>query len=201
MALPKSNEFSAVLVVLGLIIQQPDTIAGIGLELEKEFPSTRWPGNIVHSSLDSLLKSGYVRKARSGSARGLEVYEASAEGTQHFHGELHKSGPVLPGLRDALRMRLRFIRTQEDLEIIINDFRDHVKLCLRESEAARSRYRIARQEGLLASGSEQDICQLGQAVSMAGEVRYWQKRAKEYETMCRALEDPLGREDTLDDEG
>lgn len=197
MASPRSGELSAGLAVLGLLIQQPDTVAGVGLRLEEEHPGARWPRNIVHNTVPSLAGRGLVRIAEEGGERSLDRYEVTPLGAEHFSRWLGESGAVLPALRDAMRAKLRYVDDESQLARIVRDIRDQEDLCVREGEQAMMRYRTAQIMGRLKSVGEQDWRTRVRRALMIDEVSLWYDRAKALRHLREHLEDPRGDRDML----
>jgi hypothetical protein len=186
------------MAVLGLLAQQPDTAAGVGVRLEEEHPSARWPRNIVHNSVPSLIEHGFVRVARRGPERSLDRLETTSKGIEHFRRWLRESSAVLPAQRDALRAKLKYIDGEAELGVMIRDIREQEELCVREGEAAMSRYRTARRLGRLHPGGEQGWKVRVRRALMVDEVKSSYGRAKELQRLREHLEDPDGENDMLD---
>src|SRR5450759_3173227 len=54
----RTGELSASMAILCLVVQQPDTVASVGLRLTETFPHARWSRNAAHGNLPSLAKQG-----------------------------------------------------------------------------------------------------------------------------------------------
>jgi hypothetical protein len=197
-ASPRTGELSARLALLGLLVQQSDTLAGVGVRLEEEHPGARWQRNIVHNSVPSLVKQGFVSVTRRGPERSLDHLEATSKGIEHFRRKLRASSAALPAQRDALRAKLKYIDGEADLGVIIGDIREQEELCVRQGEAAKSRYRTAQRLGRLHPGGEKDWKVRVRRALMVDEVSLWYVRAKGLQRLREHLEDPDGENDTLD---
>jgi hypothetical protein len=186
------------MAILALLVRQPDTVTGVGLRLDEEHPSARWPRNIAHSSVPSLAEKGYVRMARSGPERSRDLYEVTPQGVEHFRKWLRKSSATVPMLRDALCAKLRYVETEDELRAVIREFDEQAKLCNGEAEAALARYTTARLQGRLQPRDKHDWKALVRRELMAGEVRQLYGKGKELQRMREGLENPHGESDALD---
>jgi DNA-binding PadR family transcriptional regulator len=110
------------MMVLGLVIQQPDTVAGVGRRLAEQFASARFSRGSAHKNLPSLAEEGYVRLVSRGAEPPLDRYEATPEGISHLRGWLRR--PQLPPvMRDALQGKLEFAAL-EDLAALVRVVRE-----------------------------------------------------------------------------
>jgi hypothetical protein len=185
------SEIKGSMAVLGLLAQQPDSVAGLGLRLKWAFPSAGWPGNIVHNSISSLEVQGLVQVVRRGAEPALHVYEAPPRGAAHFRRDLVRSSVMPPAMRDALRARLRYIENPVDLRIWVRDAEAREKQCREMAEEVRRRYREAREHGQLHPASLS-------ATALIDEIQCWHDEAKAIQRLRKAVtQDDVGR-DTLD---
>lgn len=195
MALPRPGEFPASLAVLGLLVRQRDTIAGVRLRLAEEHPNAGWPANIVHNSVSSHVAQRFVREVGSRGRSGV-VYEATPEGVEHFRERLRQTSMALPAMRDALRAKLRYVEDEDGLEGSIREIRVQEEECVRLAEDARNRYRKAMRS--LPAGRAQDWRMRRDRALMIDEVKQWYDRAKGLQRLRQDLEDPGGERDTLE---
>ena len=64
MQVPRTGEISSSMAVLGLVVQRPDTIAGVAFRLSQTFPRAYWsPGSGARQYAD-LAKRGLLRVVR-----------------------------------------------------------------------------------------------------------------------------------------
>lgn len=80
MKIPRTGEMSSSMAVLGLVVQRPDTIAGVAYRLSEMFPRARWSAGAAHSSMPSLAEQGLLQVVQKGSAPTLDRYEATSVG-------------------------------------------------------------------------------------------------------------------------
>lgn len=106
------------MAILGLLVQQPDTTAGVGVRLAELFPRAHWARNTVHNNMPSLIEQGLVRLVDKGSEASLDRYEATSAGAGRFRAWLHRSTVLSPTVRDALQGRLAFAERDELVSLI-----------------------------------------------------------------------------------
>ena len=185
------------MAVLGLLVQQPDTVAGVGLRLEDEHRGACWPRSITHNSVPRLVERGLVRVIRRGPEPSLDRLEATSEGVESLRRWLVESSAAVPAQRDALRAKLKYIDGEAELGVMIRDIREREELCAREADAATTRYKTASRLGRLHPGGEHDLKVRVQRALMIDEARSWYERARGLKRLREDLEDPDGVRDTL----
>lgn len=127
------------MVALGLVIREPDTIAGVARRMTDQFESARFGSNAAHKSLPSLAEKGFLRliaESRSGT-RSLDFYEATPEGIGLFR-EWLRSTELPPAIRDPLQSKLEFLELEE-LNALIGIVRDQERACVIACESAHAR--------------------------------------------------------------
>lgn len=185
--------------MLGLLVRRPDTIGGLAVRLEEEYPNARWPSNIVHTSLETHVRRGLARELRSGRERGVDRYEATSAGVAQFRAWLRTSAAALPAQRDALRARLNYVEDESQLAEVIGDIKEQERLCLEEADDARRRLRRVVQRERL-QPSERSVRLTIEWALRVLEVEGWRDRARLLGRLRRFLEDPRGWDDTLEPE-
>jgi DNA-binding PadR family transcriptional regulator len=91
------------MMVLGLVIQRQDTVAGVARRLTDQFASARFPKTAAHGNLPRLAEKGLVRLIEKGpkGESTRDRYEATPEGIEHFRDWLH-STELPPIVRDGV---------------------------------------------------------------------------------------------------
>jgi DNA-binding PadR family transcriptional regulator len=135
MAATQRGELSAGMAVLGLLIQQPDSAAGIGQRLARDFPRARFARSVVHNALPSLEAQGLVCLFERGSERSFDRYCASDAGRALFRRWLRQPCSKAPTLRDAVHARLAFAEP-EDLLALIDAVLAEQRACAKEYASA-----------------------------------------------------------------
>jgi DNA-binding PadR family transcriptional regulator len=134
-----SGDLTPRMMVLGLVIQQQDTVAGVDRRLADQFVSARFSRGSAHKNLPSLAEKGYVRLVRKGppDEPTLDCYEATSKGVELLRGWLrHTEMP--PAIRDALQCKLEFLE-REDLAALIQVVREEEYAYTSACDIARSR--------------------------------------------------------------
>jgi DNA-binding PadR family transcriptional regulator len=109
---------SAKYAILGLVIERPGYGYQLAQRLEERFGSSSFAPSGVYSALDQLSRDGFVQAAREAGETGpgparraapRMIYEATAEGVEHFEAWMLGSSPT-PPLRDELHMKIALCR-------------------------------------------------------------------------------------------
>jgi DNA-binding PadR family transcriptional regulator len=126
-------------MVLGLVIQQEDTVAGVDRRLADQFASARFSRGSAHKNLPSLAEKGYVRMVKKGPPEEptLDRYEATPRGVELFRGWL-RGTELPPAIRDALQCKLEFLE-RDDLAALIEVVREEEESYTFACDIARSR--------------------------------------------------------------
>jgi hypothetical protein len=177
------------MAILGLVIQEADTAAGVGARLVERFPRARWSRSVAHNDLPSLARQGLVRVVQRGARPSLDRYEATPAGVEQFRGWLRASSMAPPMLRDALSAKLAFSQ-REDLPRLLEAIREEERICIAEFEAAQMRLGAARRLGQLGPANGSDWAGRVQNAVMTDEAMMWGQRAKRLQCLRQELEDP-----------
>jgi hypothetical protein len=183
------------MAILGLVIQEPDTAAGVGARLVDRFPRARWSRSVAHNDLPSLARQGLVRMVQRGAKPSLDRYEATQDGVEQFQGWLRASSMGPPMLRDALSAKLAFSE-EHDLPGLLQAIREEERICVAEFEAAQMRLGAARRLGALGPADGSDWAGRVQSAIMTDEAMMWGQRAKRLQCLRQELEEPY--EDELE---
>src|ERR1700691_2316839 len=127
------------MMVLGLVIQKQDTVAGLAHRLTNQFASARFPKNAAHNNMPSLAKKGYVRlieRDPTGEST-RDRYEATPKGVEYFR-EWLCSVQLPPIVRDAMQCKLELLERQ-DLTALIRLVREDEKAYTAACDIARAR--------------------------------------------------------------
>ncbi len=96
------------MMVLGLVVQEADTVSGVSRRLAKDFKFARWSRSSADKNLPSLAREGKVRLVEQGAEPPLDRYEATPRGIGYFRGWLRSAQMPLE-IRDAVRGKLEFL--------------------------------------------------------------------------------------------
>jgi DNA-binding PadR family transcriptional regulator len=125
------------MMVLGLVVRQPDTVSGVARRLADEFASAQFPKSSAYTNIPALQREGYLRLVEHGPESSLDRYEATSAGIEHLRGWVQRSNPS-PALRDALQGKLDFLEL-EDLGALIQEVREQERTHRAACEAAHAR--------------------------------------------------------------
>jgi DNA-binding PadR family transcriptional regulator len=190
MARLRKEEFSAGMAVLGLVIQRSDTINGVKSRLAERFPTARWSPSVPYEAINSLEGRGYVHVAVGGSARSLDLYEATPEGISWFRRWFEDLLEEPPALRDALRGKLEYVSDEKDLLVAIEMIRLQEEACFEISDAASARLEKARRRGEISSTKNGDWKGRLLYGLMTYDVTWWSHRGAILKRLRETLEGP-----------
>ncbi len=199
MAPSRKGELTASMAILGLVVQQADTVNGLGTRLVERFPHGQWSRSVAHNSLPSLEKQGLVRLVAHGAERALDRYEATPTGVEEFREWLRTSSAAPLALRDAVHAKLE-LAGEEDVPDLIEAIRAEERACAQEFAAATSRLNVAWQLKRLDPAGAAGLRDRVQSALMTDEAMLWGMRARRLRRLRRELEEPDG-EDAPDDGG
>jgi hypothetical protein len=185
----RSGDLSASMAILGLVIQEADTAAGVGARLVDRFPRARWSRSVAHNDLPSLARQGLVRLVERGPKPSLDRYKATPEGVEQFREWLRASSMGPPMLRDVLSAKLAF-SAEEDLPGLLQAIREEERICVAEFEDAQMRLGAARRLGQLGPANGSDWAGRVQSAVMTDEAMMWGQRAKRLQCLRQELEEP-----------
>jgi len=192
MRLPRTGEVSSSMAVLGLVVQQPDTIAGVAFRLSETFPHARWSPGAAHSNMPNLAKEGLLRVVQAGPEPTLDRYEATPEGIAEFRRWVGRSTSLPPTSRDGFQARLEFLELEE-LSALVETVRVAERGCRAEYAAAHGRWKAFTNLGPPSGrgGPEQAFKHKLKGVQLVDEVMLWGAQAKRLGNLCGRLESLL----------
>lgn len=128
------------MMVLGLVIQKPDTVAGIARRLADQFASARWDKAAAYNNMPTLTKKGWVRVLEKGppGEPTKDRYEATPEGVDFFRGWV-RSPKLPPTVRDALQCKLELLDEYEDIAALVQLVREEEQAYTAACDIARDR--------------------------------------------------------------
>jgi hypothetical protein len=186
---PSSGDATPRMMVLGLVIQQPDTAAGVARRLAEQFASARFPRSSAHKNLPNLAQRGYLHLVEKGAEPSLDRYEATQAGIEHLRGWLRSS--TLPAtLRDALQGKLEFLRL-EDLVALVRAIREEEKAYSYACDIAHARV-LQEQRSRRRSGGEAVDWRLRlRRIQSKDEATLWSMMSQRLERLLGELEELL----------
>jgi DNA-binding PadR family transcriptional regulator len=186
-----SGDFTPRMMVLGLVIQQEDTVAGVARRMNDQFPAARWPRGSAYKNVPSLASEGFLRLVEKGPPNEptLDRYAGTPEGVELLHGWL-RSTELPPGVRDVVQCKLEFVE-EEDLLAFIQIVNDEEQAYTFAYDIAHTRVR-REQRSRLARGLP-----VGWRIRLRGiqnkdEARLWSLMSKRLGRLREELEELLG---------
>lgn len=197
MQFPRTGEMSSSMAVLGLIVQQPDTIAGVALRLTETFPRARWSPGAAHGNMPNLAKQGLLCVVREGPEPTLDCYEATPKGVAEFRRWKGRSSSLPPVLRDGLQARLEFAEQLEELSALVETVREAERDCRSEYAAAHGRWKAFTNLGPPSgpAGAEQFFKSELKGIQLMDEAMLWGAQAKRLGRLSGQLEGLLKKGD------
>lgn len=185
----QQSEMSVGEVVLGLLVERPDTCYQLDKRMAERLGSAQFSRGAAAGAVRRLLERDLVRTVDSEEAsqtdvsdrRRKTVYEPTPAGVEHFQRWLHASTQT-PPVREELHAKIALWGPQ-DVSRLIEIVREaEIASTMRLQELNR-RVRFRRQ----ASGNEHWE-QTMQLVMISGEVTWWGARIKWLQDVRRYLE-------------
>src|SRR5580700_4772218 len=182
----QQSEMSAGEIVLGLLVEQPDTCYQLDKRISERLGSAQFSRGTAAGAVKRLLERELIRPAdRDGrgelrvvDGRKKRVYEATPAGVEHFERWLHASTQT-PPVREELHAKIALWGSAE-LPRLIEIVREAELACMQEL------HRRTRYERLAPGMSEWERTM--QLIVSAGEVTWWDVRIKWLQDMRMYLE-------------
>ncbi len=187
----RQGELSASTAVLGLLIERPDSIAGLTSRLPERFPQARFSrnaANAAHKALPSLSKQGLVSVLERGRVHSLDLYQATEAGCDSYRRALRASAGALPAIPDALRAWLEQVGDEAELREFVDVVGQLEAACSAEYVAARKRFRADRRLRALRGATEEGWQQRVELALMIDNVVVWGWHARRLQRMRLGLE-------------
>jgi DNA-binding PadR family transcriptional regulator len=179
------------MMILGLVIQQQDTVAGVARRLADQFAVAQFPKGSAYDNLPSLAKKGYVRLIARGPADEptRDLYEATPAGVEHFRTWL-RSIELPPIIRDALQCKLEFTE-REDLAALVRLVREQEEAYTAAYDSARVRV-LREQRSRRAKGEPVNVRARLRSIQNKDEAALWGLMSKRLERLGSELEELFG---------
>jgi hypothetical protein len=189
MARVNSAQLSGSMVVLGLVIEQPNqTVTHIAQCLDRRFARSRFAPSTAHNALPQMADAKHKRVCRTyeapGDDRSEDRYEATDEGVEAFEAWMFEMPNTTPVLREAMYGRIelcqpehlpRLIKMARREEAIADDQYQHASRRLRKY-AARKR-------------EPRDVAREIREVLLYVDPKRWFDRSESYKEIAKRLEE------------
>jgi DNA-binding PadR family transcriptional regulator len=197
----RRGEFSASTAVLGLLIDEPDSVAGLTRRLAAQFPQARFGRNAAYKAMPTLERQDLVRVLEKGRRRSLDRYAPTQKGRDSFRERLRASSAVVPAVRDALRARLEHVCDETELREVVAAVREQEEACIGEYAGARKRFAehtAARRLGKVGTG---DLRETIDRALMIDEAVLWGTRARRLQRLRESLQFGVSQDDADEEFG
>ncbi|HEY3828240.1 MAG TPA: PadR family transcriptional regulator [Solirubrobacteraceae bacterium] len=178
------------MMVLGLVIQESDTVSGVARRLVDKFNVARFPGGSAYDNLPSLAKKGYVQLIAKGppDEPTRDRYAATPKGIEHFRGWLQNT-ELPPIIRDALQCKLEFVG-HDDVAGLCQLVREQEEIYTAAYDAARARV-LREQRSRRAKNKPVDTQARLRTIQRKDEANLWGMMSKRLERLGEELEELL----------
>ncbi len=173
------------MMVLGLVIQQQDTVTGVARRLTEQFASARFPKTAAHGNLPRLARKGLVRLIEKEPGGEETCYEATPEGIDFFRDWLRRT-ELPPIVRDALQCKLELLE-REDLAALIELVREEEAAYTAACDIARARV-LREQAARRANGEPTDWYVRLRGIQNKDEATLWGLMSQRLERLSNELE-------------
>jgi DNA-binding PadR family transcriptional regulator len=176
-------------VVLGLVIEQPDTASRLGQRLVERFHAAQFTSSTSHNALKRLAQQGLVRVvAEADAAGGEDRFEATPLGVEHFRAWLRATRTAAPALREELQAKVEFC-APEDLPSLIEAISAETRACASMFAAARGSLSETELVAPRLATDAERWATLAHITVLRDEVTMWGMRFKRLERLRTALEE------------
>jgi DNA-binding PadR family transcriptional regulator len=175
------------MMVLGLVIQEADTIAGVGRRLADQFASASFPRGSAHSNLPRLAEKGYVRLVEEGppGETTRDRYEATSAGIAYFRRWIRRA-ELPPVVRDAVQCKLELLE-RGDVAALVRLVREEEEAYTAACDIARARV-LREQRSKRTRGEGVDWRVQLRGIRNRDEVNLWGLMSKRLERLGDELE-------------
>lgn len=175
----QQSEMSAGEIVLGLLVEQPDTCYQLDKRIAERLGSAQFSRGAAAGAVKRLLERELIRPAdrenrselRVVDGRKKTVYEATPAGVQHFERWLHASTRT-PPVREELHAKI-VLWGSEELPRLVEIVREAEIACMQQLQELNRRTRLER---LTADASEWE--RKMQLIVTGGELTWWDVRVR-----------------------
>jgi DNA-binding PadR family transcriptional regulator len=190
----QQSEMSAGEIVLGLLIEQPDTCYHLDKRIGERLGSAQFSRGAASRAVERLLERKLVRpadveepaKLRVVDGRKKTVYEVTPSGVDHFERWLRASTQT-PPVREELHAKIALWGPTE-LSRLIEIVREAELACTLQLGDANREMRLERQ-----TSDVSDWERTMQLIVSAGEATWWDARIKWLQDVRMYLEREHGR--------
>ncbi len=198
----QQSEMSAGEVVLGLLVERPDTCYQLDKRMAERLGSAEFSRGAAAGAIKRLQERDLVRPAEREERTSLQlvdgrrktVYEPTPAGVEHFRRWLRASTQT-PPVREELHAKIA-LWGSEDLSRLIEIVHEAEMSCTQRLQELSRRMRLERE-----AADPAEWAQTMQLLVMTGEVTWWDARIKWLQDVRVYLERQYERQRNLGDTG
>ena len=185
-----SSALSPQMMILGLVVQQEDTVAGVARRLNNQFPFAHFARTAAYKDLPVLAGKGYVHLVEKGPPNEptLDRYRGTSDGAELFEGWLLHTEP--PGVRDVMQCKLEFL-SREHLVAFVQIVSEDEQAYIAAYQTAHAGVR-REQRSRLARGRPVDWRIRLRGIRNKDEAMLWNLMSKRLGRLREELEELLG---------
>jgi DNA-binding PadR family transcriptional regulator len=193
----QQSEMSGGEIVLGLLVEQPDTCYQLDKRMAERLGSAQFSRGTAAGAVKRLLERDLIRIVEREDRADLQavdgrkktVYEATPAGVEHFKRWLRASTQT-PPVREELHAKIA-LWGSEELPRLIEIVREAEMSCAQQLQELNRRIRRERE-----SADESEWGRAMQLIVTAGEVTWWDSRIKWLQDVRLYLEKERLRQQT-----
>lgn len=189
------------MVVLRLLIEEPDSRSGLNARVKDEFVSARWSRSAVYNACNRLVACGRVRPMDCDAGRKVVRLEVTRDGRTHY--EQWQRGETRRQLRDNISTRVRLCHSVEELRDLAVWLRMQEDGCDDDQAEAKERllvhiHRVGRSRGV----AGRDFVAACEELALVDEVVHWELEADRINRLRQKIEawlaavEPAGARET-----
>lgn len=198
----QQSEMSAGEIVLGLLVERPDTCYQLDKRMAERLGSAQFSRGAAAGAVKRLLERDLIRPAEGEDRPDLQVvdgrkktiYEATPAGVEHFRCWLQASTQI-PPVREELHAKMA-LWGSEDLSRLIEIVREAEVSSTLQLQELNRQTRVERQ---MADASSWELTK--QLIVTAGEVMWWDARIKWLQDVRLELEKERMRQRAMSGSG
>jgi len=193
MAGVRKSAVHARMLVLGLLMDGPDTPSGVAARMRERFASARLAQSNAQTVIKRMQRNGLVSLVEGDEGRPAARIEATKRGHAKFDSWLRASWNNLPELRDPTLIRLALCRDIADLRMMGEVIAREEELCDSAQLDARTRANVKQERLSRHAKSGYDWRTDVECTLLIDEAAFWTHRARRLHRLGEALKDILDR--------
>lgn len=184
----RKSSASTRMLVLGLLLEAPDTPSGIAGRMKERFASARLAQSNAHNLIKRLRREGLVSVVEGDEGRPAARIKVTDEGVTHFDAWMCAAVNSLPDLRDPTLMRLALCRNTADMRIMTETIAQEEELCDDAHLQARTKAQVIAERLQRRGNAASDWRTKLECAILTHEAGVWLQRARGLHGIRKAAE-------------